>query len=710
MTVVTLAPDSTSSNTGTVIGAASAHAALADSSDSTYVVYGGVQESVLGVADLSLPSGGVVKSVAAVVRCKSGYWSNLRTLLGIGSTPEAGTFVNWTTFVDVTPAQTSGVVSDADVDAATVKVRSVGGEDDLFVSKLYLSVVYVVEPVSTITAPTGTLTTANRPSIAWTNSLDADGGAQAYYLVRLYDATTHGAFGSVDPDMTTPYTESGVVAGAGLSWTPGDPLPNDAYRAYVAVAQVVNGVPHWSAWDSQDFTIDIPGPGVAGSLGEPGTPDTTTLTATGDSTNARVALEISEGASGDGDYFEVEYSDDAGSTWETLRTIEGSSKVLQPSVVDISTFVSADETSATHVVDLPSDIREDDILIAFAAMGANVSFVWPSGWTEIKDEAGDSSNVRAGCAWRRVDSPGNIGSTFTVTTSAAAGGAIQVLSVRGASTSDVPEASTGVSGAAANGGDPDSLSPSWGSSNAIWIAALAIADGVSVTAQPSSYHRFTSSAWVDVDGAGIAVAARRRAIATEDPGAFTHGAGSFRAWTIAVKAEAGTKTTYDYEAANGASRSYRARAVADFGGVSKVGNWSSVASGSWTSPDWWFRDYNDSTKNLRVNLRSYPGAQQQANVGLIRPLGAKYAIAITDVRGPTTGTITVRADSLAERNALLTLLDQPGPKLIQGPPTAEIPERWVVFGNLTSQRLVDGAVLAYSDETLEWTEVDRPAV
>ena len=69
MTFVSLNPSSTSSNTGAVTGS-SAHAALSDGSDATYVDYDYGEGSIFGLSDLSLPSGAVIMSAQVVFRCR----------------------------------------------------------------------------------------------------------------------------------------------------------------------------------------------------------------------------------------------------------------------------------------------------------------------------------------------------------------------------------------------------------------------------------------------------------------------------------------------------------------------------------------------------------------------------------------------------------------------------------------------------------------
>lgn len=111
---------------------------------------------------------------------------------------------------------------------------------------------------------------------------------------------------------------------------------------------------------------------------------------------------------------------------------------------------------------------------------------------------------------------------------------------------------------------------------------------------------------------------------------------------------------------------------------------------------------------LAVVVRKYSNEEEPANMGVFRPLGATNPTIVDDVRGPLSGSITVRCDSREDREDLRRILTSPGPFLIQVPLSWEIPDRWVKFGNRSGARLIDSAKLPHSDEELEWIAVDEP--
>ena len=177
----------------------------------------------------------------------------------------------------------------------------------LLVFTFHLAVTYVTIPIVDVIAPTGTITDDTTPAVHWTRSFDTDGGPQTHYQVQIKDASTDEVV-----------SESGILPGEDTSWQSTTTLPDDNYEASVRVAQTVNGVQHWSAYNDQAFTIDVP---------QPATP---TLTVTPEATSGRIRLEIEDPGGGavTSDFFVVEASYDGGSTFAPLRA--GSDGLIIP--------------------------------------------------------------------------------------------------------------------------------------------------------------------------------------------------------------------------------------------------------------------------------------------------------------------------------------------------------------------------------------------
>ena len=317
---------STTPNGSWTLAGASAHAALADDSDATYLRADSSLANDVGLyfPTPSVPAGGHPTALLVVFRVKKAAGVNRYAAGTIGSAgfaaagyPESWyqNLVTW-----VTPTTGIAVVASADpsiaLDVSSPRVLLSGVVSRLTTFyEVTLFGVYVAKPVATATGPTGTLTTDNRPAITWTRTLDSLGGSQARFQVRLYDATTHGAFGSVNPDSTSPYLDSGSTADAGTSWSLPVGLPDDNYRAYVRVAQDVGGTLVWSDWSPVNFTIDVALPAVP------------TLTLTAESVKGRIEVELAANSgAATTDLFEVEVSDN-GTDWSDAKTLEGAGRV-----------------------------------------------------------------------------------------------------------------------------------------------------------------------------------------------------------------------------------------------------------------------------------------------------------------------------------------------------------------------------------------------
>lgn len=137
----------------------------------------------------------------------------------------------------------------------TVRTRSSTGADSAFAADR--TVTATTAPVVDVTAPTGLVYADSSPLVTWTyTSLDA----QRDYQVRIILEQA-----GIDPDVTTPVWDSGVVSSAigrfarvGISLTNGA-----AYRAYV---RSTSSAAVQSAWDYSQFVISIVPP--AGPLVE----------------------------------------------------------------------------------------------------------------------------------------------------------------------------------------------------------------------------------------------------------------------------------------------------------------------------------------------------------------------------------------------------------------------------------------------------------
>lgn len=320
MTVTTLRPNGSTGTSGTVglTGAASVHAALSDNSDSSYVSVASLEVIKQDMEDLTLPANAVIRDIA--VRYRSTRFSLGTSTMDVsvesgGILAIESTAVTWTTPTTITalvsPRDVLGNTwTDPVVDGAQVVLRPTGGASSIDVYAVYLDVTYAVRPTVSVSAPTGTITTTTTPQAVWSNTLDSDGGPQTAFEVKYFTAAQYdiGGFNA----SSSPYTlSSGVVASSSTSYTPTTPLADATYRAYVRVAQTVNGSYHWSDWAYSGFAL---------SVNRPGTP---AISLYPDSDDACMHITVT-GNSGDAttDAIELQRSTDGGLTWEPVRLLD----------------------------------------------------------------------------------------------------------------------------------------------------------------------------------------------------------------------------------------------------------------------------------------------------------------------------------------------------------------------------------------------------
>jgi hypothetical protein len=724
MTVVTLRPNASADLNGSAPfsingGAGSLHAATNDDSDTTYIKPypsaspPGPSICTLDFGTTTLPAGAVVARMAIRYRNSTtfgGAQNNQGALRvdGVATGITAGPTVTWATPTTVsawsrTAHDDGSPLAQGAVDSAQLYLTGIGGQGSTTIStyEVYLDVTYVAVPALDVIAPTGTVTTTNLPTVTWTDTLDSDGGAQTFYEVKIFNAAQYGA-GGFDPSTSAPVTSSGgVLVGSDTSWTPTAVLPDDTYRAYARVAQTVNGQQLWSAWTFEGFIISVALPGAP------------TLAATAENASARVKLALTEmSGSATTDAFEIQRSADAGATWEAVRVRAGDAGggVMdnRPRIVATGVFSDvADGTTHNAVLPAPiGGILVNDVLLAVAAFDGTPTIAWPAGWTEVKDEAGNGSAVRAGVAWKRA--VGGETGTIAVTTSASEGGGVQIHCVRGAHLTSAPEVSTGVSAATSNA-NPDSLNPAgWDIEHTLWIAAMVNDGDVAVTAAPTNYAGLLNTRWANASGSGVATASRHTDAASEDPGAFTQAAEDTRAFTIGMRPVDPLVVLYDYEAPNGTAMKYRARAIHYYSGAPAGSAWTSEQSATWTSTAWWLKCPEIPSLNAIVVPYSIPSIQRPARQGVFQALGRADLVVVQDTRGGERGVLSFKTATEAAQLVLDALLGSGATLLLQAPTGTHWRDRYLRLGDHDRARIVDKSWAELVIDQLAWFEVSSP--
>jgi hypothetical protein len=259
-------------------GSASVHAALADSSDSTYITRSSATVPASYEAEFGTQTLAATEKVAYVnLRAKAtiGTTGSIELSLGV-ITDRNGRTVSYSvpfskantlalstldTALKLTTAPNGEAWSQTLIDNLVVKFadNAITSGDRAGLYELFIDVVTTTQPTVTVTAPTSTITDTTFPSVVWTYA-DADGDPQNAYEIKVFDSTTYGG-ASFSADTSTPTVTTGIVTSSNNGQTlEADLADGTTYRAYVRVAQLVNGANYFSEWAYSQFTIDVDAP------------------------------------------------------------------------------------------------------------------------------------------------------------------------------------------------------------------------------------------------------------------------------------------------------------------------------------------------------------------------------------------------------------------------------------------------------------------
>lgn len=322
MTTSTLRPNATdTAGSIALTGGATLHAVLSDNSDSSYGTINFFDSGRVQLGTVSMPAGAVTKTVTLRLRAADAAGSDggitieLHVPLTFSTSDILVRGVNFvptgsiTTFAD-TPIAVS--LTQAQIDSL-VLVLANNHFDPIRMHEAYVDLTYALVPTVSVTAPTGTVSTSTSPTCSWTYTPGSDGDVQSRYQIRVFTAAQYGA-GGFDPATSVAAYDSGVVLGAATSVTIGPLANSTTYRAYVNVAQTINGSPQWSGWSFSGFNVSLT------------TADIASVVATPSNANANISVVVTRVTAGSPPTWtsvEVQRSDDAGATWVSVRSANG---------------------------------------------------------------------------------------------------------------------------------------------------------------------------------------------------------------------------------------------------------------------------------------------------------------------------------------------------------------------------------------------------
>jgi len=120
----------------------------------------------------------------------------------------------------------------------------------------------------------------------------------------------------------------------------------------------------------------------------------------------------------------------------------------------------------------------------------------------------------------------------------------------------------------------------------------------------------------------------------------------------------------------------------------------------------WLKSISNPALNRKVTVRDWSDITRPSRTGLFQVVGAKYPIAVTEVRGSRQWTLELRAD-LAEAAAIDALLDDGGVLLVHVPADSTVPGGYVVAGD-SSEKHFEFDVPKTRFISLPLTEVAAP--
>ena len=259
-------------------GSASVHAALADDSNSTFITRTSTTVPASYEAEFGTQTLAATEKVAYVnLRAKAtiGTTGSIELSLGV-ITDRNGRTVSYSvpfskantltlttldTALKLTTAPNGEAWSQTLIDNLVVKFadNAILSADRAGLYELFVDVVTTTQPTVTVTAPTSTITDTTFPSVVWTYA-DADGDPQNAYEIKVFDSATYGG-ASFNENTSTPTVTTGIVTSSNNGQTlEADLADGTTYRAYVRVAQLLNGSNYFSDWAYSQFTIDVDAP------------------------------------------------------------------------------------------------------------------------------------------------------------------------------------------------------------------------------------------------------------------------------------------------------------------------------------------------------------------------------------------------------------------------------------------------------------------
>lgn len=202
----------------------------------------------------------------------------------------------------------------------------------------------------------------------------------------------------------------------------------------------------------------------------------------------------------------------------------------------VATTNTSNQTAGTsHTVNLPASISAGDLLIVFFVNEDDTTVTTPTGWTLLKAmlETGAATNKMS--IFYKV-ATGAEGATLSITTSSSR--VSSHISYKITGYTGAPQVSTGATSTSGNP-NPDSLTPSGGAKDYLWIAACSTRfTSGAISSYPTNYSGSNLNSRITgaLGGSNVAVGTRNLNASSEDPGTFDFPTNQYwTACTIAIE-------------------------------------------------------------------------------------------------------------------------------------------------------------------------------
>jgi hypothetical protein len=176
-----------------------------------------------------------------------------------------------------------------------------------------------------------------------------------------------------------------------------------------------------------------------------------------------------------------------------------------------------------------------------------------------------------------------------------------------------------------------------------------------------------------------------------------------------VAASGNTHVVADYEAPNGVTVRYRARATYLSGGLPITGSWVESTPDSWTSDATFLKNVANSALNLTAEMVGRPLRQRNRRRGVHHILGRREPVVVSDV--PSSGATALTFDTLssAEAASMETLLDGSDVVLVQPGSGVDVDQFYLAVADYDERFLSDVGAIHLRRWTLNGDYVAAPA-